>query len=675
MKYKQYYVQALKGILLLCLFSPLVVSLESYIFPFVVPKVLFFRTLVSSGFLLFLFLLWNRTLTVSWRKPLVISTGVFLLVAFLSAVFGVDWHHSWWGSFERMEGVFTLIHLYAFFVMLFTVFHAKKDWYLILHTLLVVCLLVFGAGVLQFFSSAKHPFLSLGGGYRAYGTLGNFIYFGQFSFVLFWLSILLAVSYAKNWKWHIGYGLTALCGVLGLSLAGSRGPMLAWLVSLLFFGFLSAVYSKSKKIKQIGLGSAGIIVLLLLTVIFFDVPGLSSIPGVDGLQQIATRTGTASTRLMAWEIAWKGFLDRPLLGWGWSNYDVVFNQYYNTEFLKFGFGETWFDHSHNQYFDLLSNTGIIGFLSYLSIFITLFLTLFGKKRSEISWKEFSLASLFVAYLVNNFFVFDHPSSYLIIFLFLAYVLVHYSPTDENGNDRAFDTHTLKKSMHRLTLLVLFLFTVYALWYGNILPNKLNRADRNAQVTFIEDPVSGMERMRHVMIMPSPYMRDVRNDFSSAILRLDRVQPGSGDFKIYLSLLQFGVETQKVLLEQHPFDLRARVRLIELYRELQTAEVDVLDVMEEELTEALRLSPERQQIYYLWSEALLFEDKFVEAREMVQKTIDENPSIHNGYWAMAKIYAAEGDWSTAKEYVTMALNRGFHPTETQIYLMSIIDDNL
>ena len=38
--------------------------------------------------------------------------------------------------------------------------------------------------------------------------------------------------------------------------------------------------------------------------------------------------GTIYGRIVIWKIAWQGFLERPLLGWGPENYSIVFSKYY-----------------------------------------------------------------------------------------------------------------------------------------------------------------------------------------------------------------------------------------------------------------------------------------------------------------------------------------------------------
>ena len=52
-------------------------------------------------------------------------------------------------------------------------------------------------------------------------------------------------------------------------------------------------------------------------------------------------------REYTWPIAWKGFCDQPIFGWGQENYAYVFNKYYHPS-LYYEKGE-WCDRAHNVF--------------------------------------------------------------------------------------------------------------------------------------------------------------------------------------------------------------------------------------------------------------------------------------------------------------------------------------
>ncbi len=105
-----------KGLIVATFFVPLVVAEESFIFPFIVPKVLLLRSLITfmlGGYLLLLLINWEAYKP--RRTPLNIALGVFLLSFFISTFVGVDAYHSFWDNHERMLGLFTIIHYVAYY--------------------------------------------------------------------------------------------------------------------------------------------------------------------------------------------------------------------------------------------------------------------------------------------------------------------------------------------------------------------------------------------------------------------------------------------------------------------------------------------------------------------------------------------------------------------------------
>ena len=101
-------------------------------------------------------------------------------------------------------------------------------------------------------------------------------------------------------------------------------------------------------------------------------------------------------------MAIKGFKERPILGWGQENFNIVFNKHYNPLMDQ----EQWFDRTHNIILDWLIAAGILGALSYLSLFVAVLVLIW--RRGTFTFVEKSiLTGLFAAYFFHNMFVFDN----------------------------------------------------------------------------------------------------------------------------------------------------------------------------------------------------------------------------------------------------------------------------
>ena len=185
-----------------------------------------------------------------------------------------------------------------------------------------------------------------------------------------------------------------------------------------------------------------LLVILVLTLItgtgfyFRDSSVVKSIPA-SRIFDISFSTETFRDRTIVWSMAWNGFKDRPIFGWGQENFPEIFYKHYEPRFYRPGMA--WFDRAHSVFFDYLAETGVVGLLSYLSIFVVLFWQVFVRTRKYIKeqsagsedqklsrekeWSP-SLGALFVAapvaYLVQGLVLFDVLAMYLPLFIFLAF---------------------------------------------------------------------------------------------------------------------------------------------------------------------------------------------------------------------------------------------------------------
>ena len=146
-----------------------------------------------------------------------------------------------------------------------------------------------------------------------------------------------------------------------------------------------------------------------------------------------------------WNMAWQGFKERPLLGWGPENYINVFDRHFDTRYFSpsAGFG-AWFDRAHSIYFDYLVETGILGLLSFIGIWAVFYwysLKLLISNNLQIIAQNFQqkrdsnkdvfdsrglliqralIFALPISYLVQGIVLFDILPIYINLFMFLAF---------------------------------------------------------------------------------------------------------------------------------------------------------------------------------------------------------------------------------------------------------------
>ncbi|MEK7499336.1 MAG: hypothetical protein AAB649_01885, partial [Patescibacteria group bacterium] len=215
----------IKSFLLICIgltfIVPLAVLPNSFIFPFIVPKILLFRSLVllmAAGYV--------ALLTVGWKEfrprmtPVTVAVLLFGLSLALSTFFGVDVYRSMWDNHERMLGLFTLLHYVLYYVIVTSVTKDERTWERLGAWFLLAGSLVMLIAVIQ---KGNSDFLLNRGADRVSATLGNPIYLGGYGLFILYLGLLLAWRAKKaSWQQWLRYGGAAL-GFLGIFLSGTRG--------------------------------------------------------------------------------------------------------------------------------------------------------------------------------------------------------------------------------------------------------------------------------------------------------------------------------------------------------------------------------------------------------------------------------------------------------------------
>ena len=112
-------------------FTVLVIS-NSLFFPFITGKNFLFRIIVEV-----MAAAWMGLLIVDFKKYwprwnyLSAALAVFVGTIFLSSLFGVNFNHSFWSNFERMEGLVTHLHLLFLFFILAGIFRTQKEWFIV----------------------------------------------------------------------------------------------------------------------------------------------------------------------------------------------------------------------------------------------------------------------------------------------------------------------------------------------------------------------------------------------------------------------------------------------------------------------------------------------------------------------------------------------------------------
>jgi O-antigen ligase/tetratricopeptide (TPR) repeat protein len=408
-------------LLLASLLVPVIVP-SGFFFPYVVPRNLFFRVVVEVGAAALVLSLCFGGKTLDLRsEPIFCSLVAFLAAASISAVFSPAPTHSFFGDFERMGGVWAWLHLVLFFLLLRTL--RDEDWGWVLHGTLAVSLFISGSTIIQHFQLASATRSADALVAASSSTLGNS---GLLAAYLLMNVALAGYLASTSVRFRLPYLAVAGVNLLALIYAENRSTIIGLVLGAIVGGVIFAMLGTSSRKKWIAPATA---VALAFVVAGISV-GVRSFPAsavtrhVPAVLQRLAQTnpaGSDESRTMQWRAAIDGFKDRPLLGYGMENHNLVWSAHFDPGIYRID--TDIYDRTHNQFLETLATTGLIGTVAFLGIWLAIGVTLGRAYRAgRLSAPSLAvLSGLQVAYATYLFFWFVDLNSTMLWILMAALI--------------------------------------------------------------------------------------------------------------------------------------------------------------------------------------------------------------------------------------------------------------
>jgi len=395
-----------------------------FFFPFITGKGFYFRILVEIAFAGWLALTLVDTKYRPKWTPLTMGVTAFALITLIADLMGVNPLRSLWSNFERMEGWITIIHLWAFFITATGVFTAGEEgrriWYRWINMQLFVAVIVGIYGIMQLLGKADiHQ-----GSTRIDASLGNAAYMAVYmlwntglAIYMFCVARAKIIANASFLQWV--YPILAIVFAFEVFQTATRGTILGLIGGILLALFIYAVFGKNELRKHRWIATGAIVFIVFAGVIFWTQRDSSFVKNSEVLSRMASISWSEAqgqARNYIWPMAIKGFTERPILGWGQENFNYIFNANYNPLMWN---QEQWFDRAHSVFLDWLTASGILGFLSYIALYILAFVIIWKSRMTFL--EKCIMTGLFAGYIVHNIFVFDNIASYILFFAVLGFV--------------------------------------------------------------------------------------------------------------------------------------------------------------------------------------------------------------------------------------------------------------
>jgi len=702
---------------------------NSLFFPFITSKAFLFRILVELMFGAWLVLMMMDVSYRPKRSWVLYALTLFVVIIALADIFGVNFYRSFWSNFERMEGLVTLLHVFAYFLVVSSVLSTQKLWNYFFNTSLgASAIMCFFYGLPQLYGAAKIHQSSD----RLDATLGNATYFAVYLLIHIFIALFL-LARSKTASARVLYGISIVLQAYLLFFTQTRGVLLGLIGGLFITACIIAIWGKGEKVlRKISIGSLIVLVFLVGTFLLArDTDIVKSNPTLKRLSEISLSEDffKGQGRYYVWPIAVQGFLERPILGWGQENFNYVFNKNYNPEMWS---QEQWFDRTHNVVLDWLIAGGILGLGSYLFIFIALLYYIWRGRGWEFSITDKALfTGLLAAYFFQNLFVFDNITSYILFVMIAGYVCVARTSTTNQPLFPQFQLRSVVSA--QVTLAVVAIAVVVGLYFINIKPIKANTALLEAlalsQVTNVDyvktldsfnrsiayNTFGKNEAREHLMFLAQKLTTaqvadDVRTRiFNSARTQMEiqiteNAEPDARQYLFLGSLLgRYGAlpdaliaineairlspHKQSILFEKANIeiarnDIESALAVAKETFELDESHIEArvrymiiaIEVGERELAEKLSVGINEGEV--LFNDRIL--DVYIKigqydkAISILKKRIEVEPKNAQYVLSLAAAYLEAGDRLTAVETIKqfIALNPALYKTEGEYYIKEI-----
>jgi O-antigen ligase len=209
-----------------------------------------------------------------------------------------------------------------------------------------------------------------------YGSYVNHNHYAGLMEMLVPIPLVLSVGHMFKGGKRALAGFCAVLMATTIFLSGSRGGMLAFILEIVLFATLA--FGKRRSLRA-ALGSIAVCISILALLIFV------------GKGQVLGRLGDLGPGIR-WDITkdcLRIFSHRPVLGWGLGTFPTIYPRY------RSFYTNLFVNEAHNDYAQLLVETGLLGFGMMLWFLVRLYRYGFPtSRRWESQWDEaVSLAAL------------------------------------------------------------------------------------------------------------------------------------------------------------------------------------------------------------------------------------------------------------------------------------------
>ena len=635
----------------LSLLTPLIVS-GRFFFPYVGPKGLFFMALAQVAFFAWLYLAINYEQYRPKLNSVLVTATLFLGVLGVSAAFGVDPSRSFWSKFERMSGVLFHLHLLGYLFAISNTFKFKKDWNNLFTGSLVVGMVV----SVIFFLAKGGVEMGIWAAKKG-SSLGNSSFLGTYLLLNLLFAILLFIRSKKKMFYKLIAGTGFVIMAPALLMSSADAARLSFIGALFLIGLFYLIFKR----PEVKLKTIGVAILIVSSIALIYLVFTTGNPVHNRLVN-----GLGAPRFVVWRMAWDGFKAKPLLGWGSNNFIMVYSKFYDP-YKPIAGGAPWFDRAHNIVMNYLATTGILGLLSYLSLYAAGFYILAKRylQRKKF-WIPAVITAFMIAYFVHLLTVFDMPVSYMMFFLVLGFIASY--------KGRPMQKIKAKGQKYGLGVAVALLFATsfwvfivgpYQAGTGTIkaiqtVPNEqsikqLKKNNPNQVSSVLKNNSQQRLELYKQTLNATPMGKyQIRNFFAQHSRNFVSNSLQDVPQETAKQELNFTIDQLKKSKEQSPYDLKTLMNLIQGYATYSSFDQSKMAKVEKYAKKALEIAPNHHYGYQVLAQINAQQQNFEEALNYAEQAVNLEPSVAQTRLLYIQVAAQANKMELAREQAQKAV---------------------
>ncbi|MBT6691335.1 O-antigen ligase family protein [Candidatus Parcubacteria bacterium] len=645
--------------LALILFLPLVTNSDFY-FPFIVPRNLLFRFILIVILALYTYLfLKDKQFRPKFNKAFIIFCA-FIFSLTVSSLLGGNFPFSFWSNYERMDGLSNWYFLIVYVVIMLGTLRNRQDWKQFFNISIVAAWLISWYGLAQKLGWDQNLnfIMASTGGSRIASTLGNAAYVGSYMFMHIILSLYLLIitimkkqliSFKTFW-----YVLSLMLFTAVLILTQTRGAFLGLALFLFLLVIFYLWFNRNKINAWYYVVAALLISGVLFTGLLFQQKESAWVNNVLLFQKItdvSLSDTTVESRLSIWQNSFKGYLDKPVLGWGDENFQYVFNKYFPVEIYHSINSEVWFDRPHNILIQHLIHGGSIGLGLYLGMFAYLIYALIKKYKKDKQWFfSFFWIAFLVSFLLHDMFIFDSINTNVTLYLMLAFLF----KIGVSDGYKHINLPIKKKDYYRAGGVVILgvILTVFMVWrpmQGNLLlmsslqkVSQLRPTNNSVMIEqsnsgFFREAIDDWKRSRDISFLGDKEKGEVLLRIFQGTTRATYLKPENQE-----EIFELTQEYLETISDRYPKDVRQNLFLSYFYNVLSGTNLN-FSIKNVELLEGLKdWATQRPDVYTQLSHAYLMVGDFDAGLETALQAQELVPETKFVYWNLLNAYVVTGD---------------------------------